>query len=198
MVCGSLISRLIIDTRFLPSVTNRNFISSSHNHHLQPSTMTSPPPTASFPLPISPPPDDLQTFPHPTRRPPKTIQSQSKPVYPSYHLEPPTPSPVPRATDFYRPLNILRVSPRTPQIRLPCTPVEEREAEGLKAGLEEFIAVVFGNEVWMGLVDFKSDRDTLQPSTDEENEDDFGTKHPPPHTSNFKPSSPLRVGRSLT
>jgi len=24
--------------------------------------------------------------------------------------------------------------------------------------MEEFIAVVFGNEVWMGLVDFKSDK----------------------------------------
>lgn len=35
-------------------------------------------------------------------------------------------------------------------------------------GMEEFIAVVFGNEVWMGLVDFKSDKPTEEAVMEEE------------------------------
>jgi hypothetical protein len=38
--------------------------------------------------------------------------------------------------------------------------------------MEEFIAVVFGNEVWMGLVDFKSDKPTMPPG--EEIQEEFG------------------------
>jgi hypothetical protein len=38
--------------------------------------------------------------------------------------------------------------------------------------MEEFIAVVFGNEVWMGLVDFKSDKPPM--STDNDPQDDYG------------------------
>jgi hypothetical protein len=34
--------------------------------------------------------------------------------------------------------------------------------------MEEFIAVVFGNEVWMGLVDFKSDKPPEDAAMDEE------------------------------
>ena len=37
-------------------------------------------------------------------------------------------------------------------------------------GMEEFIAVVFGNEVWMGLVDFKSDK----PPDEAVMEEEFG------------------------
>jgi hypothetical protein len=35
-------------------------------------------------------------------------------------------------------------------------------------GMEEFIAVVFGNEVWMGLVDFKSDKPPEEAAMEEE------------------------------
>lgn len=42
-------------------------------------------------------------------------------------------------------------------------------------GVEEFIAVVFGNEVWMGLVDFKSDKPP------EEIEEEIGTPLVCPH-----------------
>jgi hypothetical protein len=45
--------------------------------------------------------------------------------------------------------------------------------------MEEFIAVVFGNEVWMGLVDFRSDKTPYS----EELEDDFGIT--PPRYSSF-------------
>jgi hypothetical protein len=38
-------------------------------------------------------------------------------------------------------------------------------------GKEEFIAVVFGNEVWMGLVDFKSDK----PQSEDAVGEDLGT-----------------------
>jgi hypothetical protein len=34
--------------------------------------------------------------------------------------------------------------------------------------MEEFIAVVFGNEVWMGLVDFKSDKPPEEAALEEE------------------------------
>jgi len=37
--------------------------------------------------------------------------------------------------------------------------------------MEEFIAVVFENEVWMGLVDFKGDK----PLPEDKVEDGFGT-----------------------
>jgi hypothetical protein len=40
--------------------------------------------------------------------------------------------------------------------------------------MEEFIAVVFGNEVWMGLVDFKSDK----PPEDAVMEEEFGIVNP--------------------
>lgn len=89
------------------------------------------------------------------------LQCQSKPTYPSYHLEPPRPLPnYPRPSDSYRPLNIVRYSPRPPQIRIPATAREEQvlsDDTNTVRTMEEFIAVVFGNEMWMGLVDFKSD-----------------------------------------
>ena len=107
--------------------------------------------------------------PLPRRSIPSSVQSQSKPVYPSYHLEPSLPIlNKPRPTDYYRPLNILRYSPRPTTIRIPLPPpaspltfsptdaVPERNPQ--RPGAEEFIAVVFGNEVWMGLVDFKSEK----------------------------------------
>jgi len=94
----------------------------------------------------------------------QSVVSQSKPVYPSYHLEPTIPLPTKtRPSDFYRPYNILRNSSRPPQIRLPHSsddvnpPSTEAHLRPAR-GMEEFIAVVFGNEVWMGLVDFKSDK----------------------------------------
>jgi hypothetical protein len=114
------------------------------------------------------------------RRQYQSVQSQSKPVYPSYHLEPTIPLPEqPRPTDHYRPLNILRSSPRQPLIRVPSIKEDEipvfipPEPPRLIREREEFIAVVFDNEVWMGLVDFKSDK---QPPAGEEQllEDDMG------------------------
>jgi hypothetical protein len=106
------------------------------------------------------------------RRPYPTVQSQSKPVYPSYHLEQTLPlANKPRPSDNYKPLNILRSSPRPPQLRLPISTYEQPPPPIIRPvrAMEEFIAVVFGNEVWMGLVDFKSDK-----PPPEEIEDDFG------------------------
>jgi len=106
------------------------------------------------------------------RRQIQTVQTQTKPVYPSYHLDPTAPIPnKPRPTDNYRLLNILRSSPRPIQIRLPALPKEPlpEPVRPIRA-MEEFIAVVFENEVWMGLVDFKGDK----PLQEEKVEDDFG------------------------
>lgn len=44
-----------------------------------------------------------------------------------------------------------------PPIQDEMTPESMKEPRPVRA-MEEFIAVVFGNEVWMGLVDFKSDK----------------------------------------
>jgi hypothetical protein len=110
------------------------------------------------------------------RRQSHSVQSQSKPVYPSYHLETTIPiSNKPRPTDNYKPLNILRSSPRPITIRFPdyqenMQVSKPLEMPRLPRGKEEFIAVVFGNEVWMGLVDFKSDK----PQFEEQPEDEFG------------------------
>ena len=104
-----------------------------------------------------------------------TVQSQSKPVHPSYHLESTIPLPSkPRPTDQYRPLNILRSSSRPIVIRLPAQlheipPSNSSDARTVRT-MEEFIAVVFDNEVWMGLVDFKSEK----PLSEENVEDAFG------------------------
>lgn len=95
------------------------------------------------------------------RRPYPSVQSQSKPVYPSYHLEQTVPIPgKPRPTDCYKPLNILRSSPRPTIIRLPTPPTTLKPSSAPRPvrAMEEFIAVVFEDEVWMGLVDFKSDK----------------------------------------
>lgn len=113
------------------------------------------------------------------------VQSQSKPVYPSYHLEQTLLNPSkPRPSDAYKPLNILRSSSRSPQLRLPIISYENQHSSNIDStsvagrpvrAMEEFIAVVFGNEVWMGLVDFKSDK-SVPP---EEIEDEFGTNTSP-------------------
>jgi hypothetical protein len=104
-----------------------------------------------------------------------TAQTQSKPVYPYYHLDTTQPLPgKPRPSDAFRPWNILRSSTRQAQIRLPPSSSEKidiistKQARivnpSAKPAMEEFIAVVFGNEVWMGLVDFKTEKPLpLQP-----------------------------------
>jgi len=103
----------------------------------------------------------------PVRRIFPAVQSQSKPIYPSYHLEPTIPLPHrPRPSDAYKPLNILRCFPRAPILRLPArvavqpAPIPKPAIDIVerRRPMEEFIAVVFGDEVWMGLVDFKSDK----------------------------------------
>jgi hypothetical protein len=106
------------------------------------------------------------------RRQSQSVQAQTKPVYPSYHLEPTIPiSDQPRPTDKYRPLNILRSSPRPPLFRLPSKKEEDPPVSVVSVPSEpaspihekeEFIAVVFDNEVWMGLVDFKSDNPPIE------------------------------------
>jgi len=108
----------------------------------------------------------------PGRRQIQTVQTQTKPVYPSYHLAPTLPIPNKiRPSDNYRPHNILRSSSKPIQVRFPSMP-KEPPAEPVRPirAMEEFIAVVFENEVWMGLVDFKGDK----PLPEEKVEDDFG------------------------
>jgi hypothetical protein len=108
----------------------------------------------------------------PGRRQIQTIQTQTKPVYPSYHLAPTLPIPNKlRPSDSYRPHNILRSSPKPIQVRFPVLSKEPspEPVRPLRA-MEEFIAVVFENEVWMGLVDFKGDK----PLPEDNLEDDFG------------------------
>jgi hypothetical protein len=144
--------------------------------------MASPPPPGTPPSPaLSNPIDLLHTDSTPLhRRAFATVPSQSKPVYPSYHLEPTTPLPHrPRPSDSFKPLNILRSSLRPPILRLPFhvtpPPAPVEKPVGVverRRPMEEFIAVVFGNEVWMGLVDFKSDKPTMPPG--EEIQEEFG------------------------
>jgi hypothetical protein len=66
---------------------------------------------------------------------------------------------------------------------------EGRRGGGGMGEREEFIAVVFGNEVWMGIVDFKSDKPTSEDSGNSTPfEEDFGTLFLSP--SLLSPSSP--------
>jgi hypothetical protein len=144
--------------------------------------MASSPPPGIRPSPaISNPIDLLHTDSIPLhRRAFASVPSQSKPVYPSYHLEPTTPLPHrPRSSDAFKPLNILRSSLRPPILRLPFhltpTPAPVEKPVGVverRRPTEEFIAVVFGNEVWMGLVDLKSDKPIVSP--DEQIQEEFG------------------------
>jgi len=109
----------------------------------------------------------------PGRRQIQTVQTQTKPVYPSYHLAPTTSLPNKhRPSDNYRPHNILRSSSKPIHVRFPESSEEAPPGpvRPIRA-MEEFIAVVFENEVWMGLVDFKGDK----PLPEDKVEDDFGT-----------------------